>query len=865
VLLQRALRADRPGRRSPAADGATNPLYRERTMPIDCDPGYPEPFLSLCRQYPGADVYSPDHFRVEWGPIFHRGRLDGTARCLVIGQDPAQNENIVRRILVGVAGQRTQGLLKKLGLTRSYVLVNTFLYSVYGSGQSNAEIVAYRNKWISGILDTGSIEAVLALGTAADGAWTAWKNANPTSPKRNLPFAHVTHPTQPESSSGGDAAKHAQATTALLQNWNAAITALSPSIQHPDMAPAGPTYGTNWAAADFVPIPAADLPPGTPDWMGNRDHWATRAGATAAKKRANITITVPASALPAATVTPHVAPHIGPRSTAPMALPLRTAERANSAVAGAGLLALTGTVVTMTSPSKVLAHRTVYIREGIIEAIRESTAPRPSGFEAVTVLNTQGLIFPGFIELHNHLAYNVLPLWSVPKTFANRDQWSGLGAYRQLISGPMGAISAQPGVLAALCRYVECKAMLGGATTSQGIALVNHNNIRTFFRGLLRNAELTDDPNLPAAHARIGDVMAKDRAKFGKALAAAKACYLLHLSEGTNAAARTHFEALRGPNDQWALAPALAGIHCVALTPADFQVMADHGSAMVWSPLSNLLLYGATANVQAAKDAKLRIGLGPDWSPSGSKNMLGELKAARAYSKANGDIFSDEELVAMATRHGAEILFWQSRVGTVEEGKVADLVVVRGSATKPYGALIEATEQDIKLLVVGGVRRFGTAPLMAGAGPEMESIEVGGESRTLNLWLDEVPDSDGPQLEQLTLKDAAARLKGALGALGSASPATPHLRRSSAALTGGWTLALDEVEHTGEEMRPLIGLSPKAARHGVSRPLAAKAAVKLSPIDLDPLTVPDDPGFLKALVKEPNLPKGMGAVIAKMY
>src|SRR5882757_2291260 len=96
------------------------------------DPGcFAEPFRTLCMNYPGSDVYVPDQFRVEWGPIFHRGRLDGTARILVIGQDPAASEDITRRILVGEAGHRLQGLLAKLGIDRSYVMVNTFLYSVY--------------------------------------------------------------------------------------------------------------------------------------------------------------------------------------------------------------------------------------------------------------------------------------------------------------------------------------------------------------------------------------------------------------------------------------------------------------------------------------------------------------------------------------------------------------------------------------------------------------------------------------------------------------------------------------------------------------------------------------------------------------
>src|SRR5437868_8376372 len=117
-------------------------------MAHDFDPGpVSEPFASLVRDYPGPDVYPPGSFRVEWGPIFHRGRLDGTARLLVLGQDPGQHESVVHRILVGEAGQRAQGFLSRLGLDRSYVLVNAFLYSVYGQGGGN------RNKAVQGIVD----------------------------------------------------------------------------------------------------------------------------------------------------------------------------------------------------------------------------------------------------------------------------------------------------------------------------------------------------------------------------------------------------------------------------------------------------------------------------------------------------------------------------------------------------------------------------------------------------------------------------------------------------------------------------------------------------------------------------------------
>ena len=73
-------------------------------MPIPFCPGYNrEPFATLVANYPGQDVHPVKDFRVEWGPVFHRGRLDGAARVLIIGQDPAQHEACLRRILVGTA------------------------------------------------------------------------------------------------------------------------------------------------------------------------------------------------------------------------------------------------------------------------------------------------------------------------------------------------------------------------------------------------------------------------------------------------------------------------------------------------------------------------------------------------------------------------------------------------------------------------------------------------------------------------------------------------------------------------------------------------------------------------------------------
>jgi uracil-DNA glycosylase len=146
----------------------------------DFDPGpVTEPFATLAREYPGTETYPAKDFRAEWGPIFHRGRVDGSARVLVVGQDPGQH-SIAHRILVGEAGQRAQGFLHKLGIERSYVMLNCYLYSVYGqqAGERHAgdpEIAAYRHRWFDALFESSPIEAVVAFGHLGREAFERWK------------------------------------------------------------------------------------------------------------------------------------------------------------------------------------------------------------------------------------------------------------------------------------------------------------------------------------------------------------------------------------------------------------------------------------------------------------------------------------------------------------------------------------------------------------------------------------------------------------------------------------------------------------------------------------------------------------------
>jgi uracil-DNA glycosylase len=249
-------------------------------MPHDFDPGFPRRFNALLRAFPEEETYAPKDFRVEWGPIFHRGRLDGTARVLVIGQDPAAHETVVRRILVGEAGQRVQGFLARLGITRSYVMVNTYLYSVYGQGggerhKDDPAISAYRNRWLDKLLVQQRVQAVVTLGHLAAHAYDTWL-ATPGGRAASVPHAAITHPTYPESASAAGQITKLEAMRQLLENWNTGLQTVAPLVTEPDAATPLRLYGSKLEDADLAPIPEFDLPVGLPPWMRSLDAWARR-------------------------------------------------------------------------------------------------------------------------------------------------------------------------------------------------------------------------------------------------------------------------------------------------------------------------------------------------------------------------------------------------------------------------------------------------------------------------------------------------------------------------------------------------------------------------------------------------------------
>lgn len=525
-------------------------------------------------------------------------------------------------------------------------------------------------------------------------------------------------------------------------------------------------------------------------------------------------------------------------------------------------LALEGRIVTMDAGFKVIDRGRIYTQDGAIVAVQDATAPTPAGFSAVPVVVTGGTIFPGMIDLHNHLPYNVLPLWQVPKKFSNRGQWSRHPEYHTKVSAPMQTLAATEQLLASICRYVEAKALMGGTTTSQGITLANQAGIRRYFRGVVRNVEDTDEDALPEVSTRVPDIAARDAQAFFTRLKREKTCYLLHLSEGLDATARKAFESLQFAPGEWAITPSLCGIHAAALKAQDFQTLATRGGSMVWSPFSNMLLYGGTADVAAAKAAGVPISLGCDWAPSGSRNLLNELKVAFLHSEANA-IFSTRELIGLVTRDAAGLLGWDAVLGSLEIGKRADLLVCDGTSADPYEQLIFAKESDLTLVMINGIGRFGSSTVMRKLNFVGETLQVGGAARMLYLAH---PVAD-PLVQGLTLSAAHEALKSALRGLPQLARRAEKPKKVSEAMRASaagntWRLALDEVVDTGVDMRASL---PERSADGrplraaaMMRPMFSQATKKLSasvtPLAIDQLTVVDDSSYLDGLDMQLNLP-----------
>lgn len=168
-----------------------NQYWTGRGAPWEHDPGPPlnRDWLSLFAATPnyrglGQAVLGGEQFRWHFGPMFYRGRLtDGDVRVLVIGQEGAQDESLGHRSFVGGTGARLQHVLNHLGITRSYLFLNTFVYPIFGqytaplrglAQDPDSPIVQHRHRIYDEVLARNDLRLVIAVGSAAKESVVTW-------------------------------------------------------------------------------------------------------------------------------------------------------------------------------------------------------------------------------------------------------------------------------------------------------------------------------------------------------------------------------------------------------------------------------------------------------------------------------------------------------------------------------------------------------------------------------------------------------------------------------------------------------------------------------------------------------------------
>jgi 5-methylthioadenosine/S-adenosylhomocysteine deaminase len=119
--------------------------------------------------------------------------------------------------------------------------------------------------------------------------------------------------------------------------------------------------------------------------------------------------------------------------------------------------------------------------------------------------------------------------------------------------------------------------------------------------------------------------------------------------------------------------------HCVHLSESEIDLLASTGTHVSHCPSSNMKLGSGIAPVAAMLGRGVSVSLGADGAPCNNRlDMFTEMRSAALLQKVwrGADVLTAARVLRMATRDGARALGLEDEIGSVEEGKRADLVVV---------------------------------------------------------------------------------------------------------------------------------------------------------------------------------------------
>ncbi len=118
-------------------------------------------------------------------------------------------------------------------------------------------------------------------------------------------------------------------------------------------------------------------------------------------------------------------------------------------------------------------------------------------------------------------------------------------------------------------------------------------------------------------------------------------------------------------------------VHAIFLDERDVEILARRGVSVILCPRSNLYLSRSMAPLPLLREAGVPTALGTDGLGSTpSLSLWEEMRALWFYSRSMGWDLSPQEILAMATHRGAEVLGLEGLRG-LEEGREASFLVIR--------------------------------------------------------------------------------------------------------------------------------------------------------------------------------------------